>query len=1002
MRSGLMTSLLSEAYTRRLVAFEEFYNHNHSKADGKFTSGAAGSSKGKIWSGVSAHPDHRTVPKSGIKFPLKGDEFQTPEQQALGLAQRMFSGDIGGGYRAVVFSNVPISDGRGITGFMAFIHILDSKGKEVGSSSRAVEADENGRLVVDHSTLFINSAHHNKGIADRFNSHNIAEYQRLGVDRITLRAGDTVGGYAWARQGFRFDDTGEVESGSRATFLLKQLDRTQVMFGTPALREHKAKLNREVAALRKAINAGEDVQPIHIASLGEKYARYLGHTDSGKAYKTWPGKSLLLGTNWQGVYYFDANQAITAAASSLEHARLRPAFVNDVDIVPDLEQLASHDADEFFNQNHDPKDGKFASGKSGFGGPSADPRTRTAPTHVTDIGTMKDSERLKFAKSLFEVGLPGGHHSVVDVDESHSVDGNTYYVRGHLQTKYGRDIGFWERTLTMEKGNLVIGHDKLAVDDHSLHQLGIGTAFITHSVEQYKRNGVDHVEVYAGDEVGGYMWAREGFRLKPGSRVELAASFAVNAQAKVGRALKAGLVTQEQHNAIVAESNALIRASDHGEDVQPIHTASIGNYVHWKAKDKWGNEYNTWAGKEAMLGQAYPADYFFDYANVTASVVDEFACHDAACAPPPAGVGGSSPGALQARRGAVPGYGPASLRDVHLGGVKVTYKPDWPDDHPDPGEVVWARVPFQDDPSQSKDRPVLIIGRVNGSTKLAGIQLTTQIRGRKFELPIGTGSWDRLGRNTAVRLDRIVQIDPSNYRREGSVFERAKFDSVIGHLAAYHRTPVQIAASARLEEFYNHNHSKADGRFTSGGGGSFKVITKADARGDSRPVSHEEFQRLAHVGQARLEAMARQSAPTTGLDKNWERIKAETFAEVQKSWGGATINSHTGDALPQGANAYALTVKDQKSATVSVHEQATREEFYAAMDTAKRQFGSILMRQGHHLGVFHDDENHRIDIDPVIVTADHSDVETIGAATHAIGGAYNFSDGNGYWPPHVA
>jgi hypothetical protein len=52
--------------------------------------------------------------------------------------------------------------------------------------------------------------------------------------------------------------------------------------------------------------------------------------------------------------------------------------------------------------------------------------------------------------------------------------------------------------------------------------------------------------------------------------------------------------------------------------------------------------------------------------------------------------------------------------------------------------------------------------------------------------------------------------------------------------------------------------------------------------------------------------------------------------------------------------------------------------------------------------VFHDDENHRIDIDPVLVVTNRADVDTIGAATHAIGGAYNFSDGNGYWPPHVA
>lgn len=71
------------------------------------------------------------------------------------------------------------------------------------------------------------------------------------------------------------------------------------------------------------------------------------------------------------------------------------------------------------------------------------------------------------------------------------------------------------------------------------------------------------------------------------------------------------------------------------------------------------------------------------------------------------------------------------------------------------------------------------------------------------------------------------------------------------------------------------------------------------------------------------------------------------------------------------------------------------------MDEAKTRFADILQRQTHFLGVFHDDDNGRIDIDPVLVVPKSSQVETIGAASHAIGGAYNFRDGLGYWPPHV-
>lgn len=183
---------------------------------------------------------------------------------------------------------------------------------------------------------------------------------------------------------------------------------------------------------------------------------------------------------------------------------------------------------------------------------------------------------------------------------------------------------------------------------------------------------------------------------------------------------------------------------------------------------------------------------------------------------------------------------------------------------------------------------------------------------------------------------------------------------------------------------------------------TFKVITAAEARGDSRPVSHEEFQRLAHIGQGQLDRMAADKAPTTGLDRNWTKVRAQVYAEVQQSWGGATIDAHTGHALPQGENKYAITVKSEAHSTISVHESASPEAFHAAMDRAKQEFGPLLERQSHYLGVFHDDENHRIDIDPVIVVTNRSDVDTIGAASRSIGGAYNFMDGNGYWPPHVA
>ena len=174
------------------------------------------------------------------------------------------------------------------------------------------------------------------------------------------------------------------------------------------------------------------------------------------------------------------------------------------------------------------------------------------------------------------------------------------------------------------------------------------------------------------------------------------------------------------------------------------------------------------------------------------------------------------------------------------------------------------------------------------------------------------------------------------------------------------------------------------------------------ARGNSRAVSPEEFQAAAAAGRDRLRAI--QTAPwsTRGLDAGWAGIKARAYAEVRKSWGGATVDPRTGKDLPQGADKYAMSVKPSGLDTTSISEHATAAEFGEAMDVAKAKYGNQLAKGGSYLGIFHDDDLGRIDIDPVTVLDNLNEVETIGAWTHAIGGAYHFASGDGFWPPHVA
>lgn len=208
-----------------------------------------------------------------------------------------------------------------------------------------------------------------------------------------------------------------------------------------------------------------------------------------------------------------------------------------------------------------------------------------------------------------------------------------------------------------------------------------------------------------------------------------------------------------------------------------------------------------------------------------------------------------------------------------------------------------------------------------------------------------------------------------------------------------------IALMSKVESRFNKAHDKL-GKFAAKSG--YERISAKEARGNSRPVSEEEYDRIAASGKGMLAERLQNRAPTKGLDENWDGLKDKAFVEVQQSWGGATINAHTGVPLESTADKYALTIKPKGVKPVSIPETASREEFDVAMDSAKEQFRPLLENGGSHLGVFHDDENHRIDIDPVVVVDTLDEVEAIGAYTHAIGGAYHFKSGDGFWPPHVA
>ncbi len=119
------------------------------------------------------------------------------------------------------------------------------------------------------------------------------------------------------------------------------------------------------------------------------------------------------------------------------------------------------------------------------------------------------------------------------------------------------------------------------------------------------------------------------------------------------------------------------------------------------------------------------------------------------------------------------------------GAREIGYAPR-ADGRPDPGEVVWAWVPYEDDPAQGKDRPVLLVGRQGED--LLGLMLTSKDHDRdaadearwgRHWMDVGSGAWDRRRRPSEVRLDRLLVLRENAVRREGAALDRARFDAVL-------------------------------------------------------------------------------------------------------------------------------------------------------------------------------------------------------------------------------
>jgi hypothetical protein len=106
---------------------------------------------------------------------------------------------------------------------------------------------------------------------------------------------------------------------------------------------------------------------------------------------------------------------------------------------------------------------------------------------------------------------------------------------------------------------------------------------------------------------------------------------------------------------------------------------------------------------------------------------------------------------------------------------------------------VWGWVPYEDDPRQGKDRPVLLLTERDG--QWLGLMLSSQdhdldaddeARYGRYWMDVGSGAWDSSGRPSEVRLDRLLVLPADGIRREGAALSRDVFDAVVAAAREHH------------------------------------------------------------------------------------------------------------------------------------------------------------------------------------------------------------------------
>jgi len=168
--------------------------------------------------------------------------------------------------------------------FRGFVY--DENERMIGRITREVTYPKNGDDPFVYNALaYISPGFTGQGIGTELTQHIEDYWIAHDLRHLKVNAGETIGGYAWARAGFDWDpDNFKVNQQSARYMLRVALDEARGDEDTIA------QIKEMMARTRAAASVDEMPTPFEISEIGRKP----GDT-------TWPGKRAMMGTQWSGV-----------------------------------------------------------------------------------------------------------------------------------------------------------------------------------------------------------------------------------------------------------------------------------------------------------------------------------------------------------------------------------------------------------------------------------------------------------------------------------------------------------------------------------------------------------------------------------------------------------------------------------------------------------------------------------------------------------------------------